>query len=180
MPVAEFDANWAYLVIASLAWNLNGVALRASLHRTTLWRYLKQPPFNAEYLELIRKDAMADTSRLMRVLRKTAGEPGPSQVPALKTYFQMMGLHEDHLTVKGSLSIDANSQPVPLDRLSLPVKQLLVFEIGGGVLPESLRMVLSDFFSTALENGREIKPEYRQLSAGEDEDEADEGLEDEL
>lgn len=22
MPVAEFDANWAYLVIASLAWNL--------------------------------------------------------------------------------------------------------------------------------------------------------------
>jgi hypothetical protein len=26
MPVAEFDANWAYLVIASLAWNLKAWA----------------------------------------------------------------------------------------------------------------------------------------------------------
>lgn len=41
MPVAEFDANWAYLVIASLAWNLKawaGLLLPAELGARTLLR----------------------------------------------------------------------------------------------------------------------------------------------
>ena len=41
MPVAEFDANWAYLVIASLAWNLKawtGLLLPAKLGARTILR----------------------------------------------------------------------------------------------------------------------------------------------
>jgi hypothetical protein len=140
--------------------NHAGVSLR------TLHRYMREKNFSDEFRLSIAIELASSRGKMAAALIRGGLKPGPGQAAMQKLYWQLIGDIKDLLEISGPgggpIPLD-DSSPIPLERLSIHAKGLLVFELSGGkISPQLADGIMGEIEGAQLT----IRPECKMISNG--------------
>jgi AcrR family transcriptional regulator len=82
--------------------SMEDVATRARVSRRTLYRYLRDPAFAAEYRQRLALTASTDRGRMLRALVEAGLKPGPGQAACQRLFWQLQGDVRDLVSLEVS------------------------------------------------------------------------------
>jgi AcrR family transcriptional regulator len=141
---AKFTVKQVHALHALLSQEVSesmaSVAQRAGVSRNTIYRYLKEDAFAAEYRRLTLLEVRGHYAPLMKAIMKGAQERGPGQAALARILLDKIGDpvidHSENVNRNGEVSIDDLPVPIEVKRHILEVLQACA---EGKPLPECCR-----------------------------------------
>lgn len=142
------------------------IARTIGLSPSTVYRFLQEDRFLAEYKKRVLSMAELFRGSVMKALIEGAVRPGPGQSSLQRIYWEIVGELKKSADVQITLQENLDT-----DYLPLWVQKLLIVISQGGTLPASLLAEVETELDRALmfkEGVVEILPEYRLVTAAEE------------